>query len=81
METYTLRGLQSMLGISRAVIGSLIATGFVTPSRGKRNEYRFTLPGRGAAAHRLQPAAAKIAPRKILRSLQRLRATLPARCR
>ena len=33
METYTLRRIQSMLGISRAVISGLMDSGFVTPSR------------------------------------------------
>ncbi len=31
-----------MLGLSRGVITGLIASGFVAPSRGPRNEYRFT---------------------------------------
>ncbi|HEX6704503.1 MAG TPA: tetratricopeptide repeat protein [Albitalea sp.] len=77
METYTLSGIQSMLGLSRAVITGLIAAGFVTPSRGKRREYRFSFQDVVLlrTAHRLQ--AAQIPPRKILRSLQRLKATLP----
>jgi tetratricopeptide (TPR) repeat protein len=77
METYTLSGIQSMLGLSRAVISGLIAAGFVTPSRGKRREYRFSFQDVVLlrTAHSLQ--AAQIPPRKILRSLRRLRATLP----
>jgi len=67
-----------MLGLSRAVITGLIAAGFVTPSRGKRREYRFSFQDVVLlrTAHRLQ--AAQIPPRKILRSLQRLKATLPS---
>ena len=78
METYSLRDIQSMLGISKAVISGLIAEGFVTPSLGPRREYRFSFQDVVLlrTAHSLQ--AAKIAPRKIVRSLQRLRATLPA---
>ena len=78
METFSLRDIQSMLGISRAVISGLIASGFVTPSRGKQREYRFTFQDVVLlrTAHSLQ--AAQIPPRKILRSLQRLRATLPS---
>jgi tetratricopeptide (TPR) repeat protein len=77
METFSLRDIQSMLGVSRAVISGLIASGFVTPSRGKQREYRFTFQDVVLlrTAHGLQ--AAQIPPRKILRSLQRLRATLP----
>ena len=39
---YTIRSIQEMLGLSRGVIAGLIAAGFVAPSRGPRNEYRFT---------------------------------------
>jgi tetratricopeptide (TPR) repeat protein len=76
-QAFTLRELQSMLGVSRSVITGLIAAGFVTPGRGARNEYRFSFQDVVLlrTAHRLQ--AAQIPPRKILRSLQRLRATLP----
>lgn len=78
MQTYSLRDIQSMLDVSRAVISGLIAAGFVTPSRGKQREYRFTFQDVVLlrTAHSLQ--AAQIAPRKILRSLERLRATLPS---
>ena len=77
METYTLRGIQSMLGISRSVISGLIASGFVTPTRGPRREYRFTFQDVVLlrTAYGLQKA--DMAPRKIIRSLRRLKATLP----
>ena len=68
METFSLRDIQSMLGISRAVIGGLVASGFVTPTRGARREYRFTFQDVVLlrTAHSLQ--AAQIPPRKIVRS-------------
>jgi tetratricopeptide (TPR) repeat protein len=74
---HTLRSIQQMLGISRRVITELIAAGFVSPSRGPRNEYRFSFQDVVLlrTAHALQ--AARIQPRRILRSLQRLRASLP----
>jgi tetratricopeptide (TPR) repeat protein len=77
METYSLRDLESMLGLSKAVLSGLIASGFVTPSRGPRREYRFTFQDVVLlrTAHGLQTA--RIPPRKILRSLHRLRSTLP----
>ncbi len=31
-----------MLGLSRSAVARLIAHGFVSPSRGPRNEYRFS---------------------------------------
>lgn len=66
-----------MLGLSRTVIAGLIAEGFVAPSRGKRNEYRFTFQDLMLlrTAHALQYG--KIPPRKILRALSKLKAMLP----
>ena len=75
--TFSLRRVQAMLGLSRSVVAGLIEQGFVTPTRGKRNELRFTFQDLMLlrTAHALQ--ASKIPPRRILRSLARLRATLP----
>ncbi len=66
-----------MLGLSRSIITGLIAAGFVAPSRGRRNELRFTFQDLVLlrTAHALQ--AAKIPPRRIVRALARLKATLP----
>ena len=76
-STYTLRRVQAMLGLSRTIVAGLIAEGFVAPTRGPRNEWRFTFQDLMLlrTAHALQ--ASQIAPRKILRSLKRLKATLP----
>jgi tetratricopeptide (TPR) repeat protein len=75
--TYTLRSIASMLGLSRAVITGLIDAGFVTPTRGKRREYRFSFQDVVLlrTAHGLQ--AAQIPARRIVRSLKKLKATLP----
>lgn len=77
METYSLREIQSILVLSKAVIDGLIEAGFVSPSRGKRREYRFTFQDLVLlrTAHGLQ--AANVPPRKIVQSLRRLRETLP----
>jgi tetratricopeptide (TPR) repeat protein len=77
-DTYTLRGIQSMLGLSRGVIAALVEAGFVTPARGKRGELRFSFQDVVLlrTAHSLQQA--RIPPRKILRSLRRLKDTLPS---
>ena len=76
MTTYTLREIQAMLGISRSAISGLMAAGFVSPSRGKRREYRFTFQDvvMLRTAHSLREA--HIPARKILRSLRRLRESL-----
>jgi predicted Zn-dependent protease len=76
--TYTIRGIQEMLGLSRGVISGLIASGFVAPSRGPRNEYRFTFREVVLLRTAVELRAAHIPQRKILASLRKLRATLPA---
>lgn len=75
---YTLRQIEEMLGLPRSAVAGLIAAGFVTPSRGARNEYRFTFQDVVLlrTAHALR--AAKIPPRRLLRSLRRLKEQLPA---
>lgn len=76
--TFSLRGAQEKLGLSRTVLSGLISAGFVTPSRGARNEHRFTFQDLALlrTAHALQKS--NIAPRKILASLAKLKASLPA---
>ena len=77
-STFTLHRIQSMLGLSRHTVAGLIAAGFVTPTRGRRNEWRFTFQDLALlrTAHALQ--AQSIPPRRIVRSLARLRESLPA---
>lgn len=75
---FTLKRVQELLGLSRTVITGLVAAGFVSPERGARNEQRFTFQDLLLlrTAHALQRA--EIPPRKILRALTKLSATLPA---
>jgi hypothetical protein len=77
-STFTLRRVQAMLGLSRHIVGELIDAGFVKPARGRRNEWRFTFQDLMLlrTAHTLQRNG--IPPRRILKSLARLKATLPA---
>jgi tetratricopeptide (TPR) repeat protein len=77
-STYTIRSIQEMLGLSRGVISGLIASGFVAPSRGAKNEYRFTFQDVVLLRTAVELQAAQISPRKILAALKKLRATLPA---
>lgn len=74
---WTLRELQQSLGLSRGIVAGLVAAGFVTPERGPRNEYRFSFQDVVLlrTAHALR--AAQVPPRRIVRSLARLRAALP----
>ena len=76
-STFTLRRVQAMLGLSRTVVSGLISAGFVVPTRGPRNEHRFTFQDLMLLRTAYTLQASKIPPRKILRSLARLKATLP----
>jgi tetratricopeptide (TPR) repeat protein len=78
LETpYTLRNIEEMLGISRAVVTGLVNAGFVKPQRGARNEYRFSFQDVVLLRTAYGLRAARIPQRKILRSLQRLKTALP----
>lgn len=76
-SSFTVRRVQELLGLSRAVIGRLIAAGFVCPVRGARNEYRFSFQDLMVlrTAHGL--CAARIPPARVVRALDRLRVSLP----
>jgi tetratricopeptide (TPR) repeat protein len=73
----SVRRLQSLLGVSRRVLSGLISAGFVTPSRGPRNELRFTFQDVVVLRTAFQLQSAKISSRKILDALSRLKAELP----
>ena len=75
---FTLRSLQDMLGLSRGAILSLVDAGFVTPGRGPRNSYRFSFQDIVLLRTAQSLRDADIPVRKIVRSLKRLRALLPA---
>ena len=74
---HTLRSIQEMLGLGRKVILNLVAAGFVVPVRGAHNEYRFSFQDVVLLRTAYQLRQAKIAPRKLLRSLRLLRSRLP----
>ena len=75
--TFTLRGAQEKLGLSRTVLSGLISAGFVTPHRGARNEHRFTFQDLALLRTAYALQTSNIAPRRILASLAKLRASLP----
>ena len=65
---YTLKRLEEMLGFGRGVITGLIEAGFVAPSRGARNEYRFTFQDVVLLRTAYQLRAARIPARRVLNS-------------
>ncbi|HEU5297365.1 MAG TPA: tetratricopeptide repeat protein [Burkholderiaceae bacterium] len=76
-NVHSLKSVREMLGLSAATVSRLVDAGFVTPSRGPRNEFQFSFQDVVLlrTAHRLQ--AARIPPRKIVKALASLRAQLP----
>ena len=75
---YTLKNIEEMLGLPRSVVAGLIESGLVAPTRGPRNEYRFTFQDVVLlrTAHHLK--SSRIPARKMLRALQQLKDKLPA---
>ncbi len=76
-EGYSLREVERLLGLPRAVVSGLIEAGFVAPTRGRRREYRFTFQDLVVLRAAQGLSEANIPPSRILRSLRRLRAKLP----
>ncbi|HTT14152.1 MAG TPA: tetratricopeptide repeat protein [Burkholderiaceae bacterium] len=77
MSSYTFRDVERLLGLSRPVVQGFVDAGFVAPSRGERNEMRFSFQDLILlrTAHGL--ATVKVPPRRIKQALARLRAELP----
>lgn len=76
-SSYTLKRARQLLGLSRAMLSGLISAGIVAPTRGPRNERRFSFQDLMLlrTAHGLQQAG--IRPRKILEALSSLKEQLP----
>lgn len=75
--TYSLRRAQDMLGMSRSVIDGLVKAGFIAPSRGPRNEWRFSFQDLMLLRTARELRRAQVPGRRIMRSLASLRASLP----
>ena len=74
---FTLKRVQETLGLSRTTVTGLIEAGFVAPVRGPRNEHRFSFQDLMLLRTAFSLQQARIPPRKILRSLAKLKAELP----
>ncbi len=77
-QTYSLKSVREMLGLSAGTLTRLIDAGFVTPARGARNEYRFSFQDVVLLRTADQLLANKIAPRKVVKALAQLRRELPS---
>ena len=76
-QGYSLRDLQSLLGVSRRVLTGLIDAGLVAPSRGRHNELRFSFQDVVLLRTAFQLQSAKIPARRILQALSRLKELMP----
>jgi tetratricopeptide (TPR) repeat protein len=76
-QGYSLREVGRLLGLSRSIVCGLIDAGFVSPSRGRRHEYRFSFQDLVVLRAAQALVAAKLPTTRILRSLRRLRSQVP----
>jgi tetratricopeptide (TPR) repeat protein len=67
-----------MLGLSRSTMVGFIKEGFVSPVRGRHNEYRFGFQDLVLLRTAQSLRAANVPTHRILRALKRLRSRLPA---
>ena len=77
MQQYGVREVEKLLQLPRSTIRSLVAAGFVSPSRGPRNAWRFSFQDLIALRTAQALAAAHVPPRRITRALRALRQRLP----
>ena len=76
-QGYSLRDLQSLLGVSRRVLTGLIDAGFVSPTRGRRNELRFSFRDVVLLRTAFRLQSARIPSRRILQALSRIKDEVP----
>ena len=74
---YSLREVGKLLGLPRSILCGLIDAGFVSPSRGRRREYRFSFQDLVVLRAAQALVQAKLPTTRILRSLRRLRTQIP----
>src|SRR5690606_25420701 len=77
MAEFSLREVVQLAGLSRHIVRRLAQEGVVAPERGRNREYRFSFQDLIVLRTARSLYAANIAPRRILRSLRRLRTLLP----
>lgn len=78
MRRYGVREIEKLLGLPRSTIRTLVAAGFVTPTRGPRNALIFSFQDLIVLRTARALTTAKLPPRRITRALRALRRRLPA---
>ena len=77
MQRYGVRDVEKLLGLPRSTLRSLVAAGFVSPSRGPRNAWQFSFQDLIVLRTAQALAAANVPGRRITRSVKELRRNLP----
>ena len=78
MKFYTTRDVARLLGWSEAQVRSHARVGYLTPSRGPRNGYRFSFQDLVLLRAAKALSQARIGPRRVRRALRALARELPA---
>jgi tetratricopeptide (TPR) repeat protein len=77
VQQFGVREVEKLLRLPRRTIHGLIRAGFVSPSRGPRQAYRFSFQDLIVLRTAQALAAANVPPKRITRSLRELRRHLP----
>jgi tetratricopeptide (TPR) repeat protein len=77
MHEYSTADIGRLIGLSRAVVRTLVRQQFVSPRRGPRREYRFSFQDLVVLRMAKALSNARISNRRITRSLRELRRRLP----
>lgn len=77
MTVYGIGDVERVLRLSRGTIRSLVAAGFVTPTRGPRKAWQFSFQDLIVLRAAQTLVRADVPTRRIVRSLRELRRTLP----
>ena len=77
MDSYGVRDVERLLGVSRATLRALVGAGFVTPRRGARNSWRFSFQDLIVLRTAQALVDAQVPRRRITRSVRELRRHLP----
>ena len=77
MEDYGVRDVERLLRLSHSTLRALVAAGFVSPSRGPRNTWRFSFQDLIVLRTAQALVDANVPQRRITRSMRELRRNLP----
>ena len=77
MHEYSIADIGRLIGLSRAVVRTLVRQRFVTPRRGPRRQYRFSFQDLIVLRMAKALSNARISNRRITRSLRQLRQRIP----